>query len=88
MFLDRAAEHVELQAVPVLAVPQVEGRVRRDVEQLRVLLPPLHPVVRPDERSLVIVRNMLVELDVLIVRDLALRTGPKSACLINCFCIH
>ena len=51
----------------MLAVPQVEGRVRRDVEQLRVLLAPLDAVVRPGERRLVVVRHVLVELDVLLV---------------------
>ena len=47
---DEDAPDVELDAVALLAVPQVERRARRDVEQLRVFLPAFDLGVRPGER--------------------------------------
>ena len=59
---DEHAPHVELDPVARLAVPQVERRMRRNVEELRVLLPALDARVRPRERVLEVVADVLVEL--------------------------
>ena len=80
---DEDAPHVELEAVALLPVPEVERRLRREVEELRVLLAALDPVVRPGERRLEVVRDVLVELDVLLVLDLALGPRPQRARLVD-----
>ena len=66
-----------------VAVPQVERRVRRDVEQLRVFLPPLDARVRPRQRIVEVVADVLVELLVLLVGDLALRPRPQRGRLVD-----
>ena len=67
----------------MLPVVQVERRTRRQVQQLCVLLLALHPRVRPGERILEVVRDMLVELVVLLVGDLRLRPRPQRRGLVH-----
>ena len=80
---DEHAPDVELEPAAVVAVPEVERRVRRDVEKLRVLLPALDPVVGPGERRVEVVGDVAVERLVLLVRDLALRPRPERARLVD-----
>ena len=82
---DEHAPHVELDAVPVLAVPQVERRARRDVEQLRVFLAAFDLVVGVGERRFEVVRDVLVELVVLLFGDFDLRPRPQRAGLVDRF---
>ena len=65
------------------SVPQVERRMRRNVEQLRVFLPSLDARVSPRERIVEIVADVLVELLVLVVGDLALRPCPQRGRLVD-----
>ena len=67
----------------MLAVPQVERRVRRHVQELRVFAAAFDAVVRPRERILRIVCEVLVELLVLLVGDVVLRTRPQRARLVD-----
>jgi len=50
--------------------------MRGQVQQLRVLVPALDAVVRPGERRLEIVGDVLVELLVLLFRDFGLGARP------------
>jgi hypothetical protein len=63
---DEDALDVQLHAGGLLAVPQVDRRLGRDVQQLRVLGGAFHAVVRPGQRVLVVVADLLVELLVLL----------------------
>ena len=67
----------------LFAVPQVERRAARDVEEERELLPPLHAGVRVRQRRLEVVRDVLVELLVLRLRDVGLGPGPQRRRLID-----
>ena len=80
---DEHALHVQLQPAAMLAVPQVERRMLRHVQQLRVLAAALDAVVRPRERVVVVVRDVLIELLVLLVADIALRACPQRARLVD-----
>ena len=64
---DEDAPDVELDAVAMLAVPQVERRPLRDVEQLRVLVAAFDLRVHVGQRRLEVVRDVLVELVVLLL---------------------
>ena len=74
---DEHPAHVELDAAAVLAIPQVERRPRRQVEEHRELLPSLHLGVRVGERRVDVVGHVLVQLVVLLLGDLALGPGPE-----------
>ena len=80
---DEHAPDVELDAVAPLAVPDVERRAARHVEQHRVLLASLDPGVHVRERRLEVVRDVLVELVVLPAGDLRLRPGPEGGRLVH-----
>ena len=69
----------------LLAVPQIERRALRDEEQLRVLLASLHFRVHAGQRRLEVVRDVLVELVVLLVGDRRLRPGPERRRLVDLF---
>ncbi len=60
------------------AVPQVEGRARGDVEQRIVADPPLDVVVYPQQRVLEVVRDLFVELPVLLVGHLRAAARPQG----------
>src|SRR5690606_16113035 len=53
---------VQLDAAAAFAVPQVERGTLGKIKQLRVFAAPLDPVMRPGQRVVEIVGNMLVEL--------------------------
>ena len=74
---DEDALHVELQATRQFAVPQVERCPLGDVEQARVLELALDLVVAPRGRVVEVVRDVLVELLVLVVADVVARAGPQ-----------
>ena len=80
---DEHASDVELDAVTLLAVPEVERRPLRDVEQEGVLLHPFGLDVGVGERRLEIVRDVLVELVVLLLGDLRFRSGPERRRLVD-----
>src|SRR5690606_30976352 len=80
---DEDALDVELEPPRRLAVPQIERRDARQIQEARVFALALDAIVRPCERLPEIVRDVLVELDVLAVRALAARTGPERFRLID-----
>jgi len=82
---DEDALHVELDARALVAVPQVEGGLGRNVEQLRVLGAAFHAVVAPGERCLVVVADALVERFVLLGRDVFLGAAPQGVGLVDRF---
>ena len=75
---DEDAPDVQLDAVALLAVPQVERRVLRDVQQLRVFVAAFDLGVHVGERRLEVVRDVLVELVVLLVGDLRSSAAPTA----------
>ena len=62
---------------------EVEGRARRDVEQLGVFLLALDLGVRPAQRVFEIVADVLVELLVLLVGDVRLAAHPQGVGLVD-----
>ena len=80
---DEHALHIQLDAAARIAVPQVEGRVLGQVEQLGVFAAAFHAVVRPGQRVVEIVRDGLVELAVLLVGDVGLAARPQRAGLVH-----
>ena len=80
---DEHALHIQTNTVARLAVKQVKGRPRRDVEQLRVFLPALDAVVRVGERWLEIMTDIFVELVVLLFGDIGLGPRPQCARLVD-----
>src|SRR6266853_1928401 len=71
------------EAAALLPVPQVEGRPRRNVEKLHVLLAAFDAVVAPGEGRLRVVGDVLVELLVLLLGDLRFRARPQGARLVD-----
>ncbi len=67
----------------VVTVPEVERRVRGEVEKLGVLGLAFDPGVRPGQRRFEIVGDVLVELLVLLVGDLRLGASPQGRRLID-----
>ncbi len=67
----------------MLAVPEVERRHRRNVQQHRVLGPALDARVHVRERRLPVVRDVAVELLVLLRRDVLLRPRPQRRRLVD-----
>ena len=61
----------------LLAIPQIPRGPGRDIQQAGVLLIPLHLVVRPGQRLFKVVADVLVELLVLLVLDIARGPGPE-----------
>jgi hypothetical protein len=80
---DEHAPNVQLDAVAMLAIPQIELRMRRDEQQVRVLLPTLDLGMAPGNRRLEIVRDVLVELLVLLFGDLRSRPRPQGGRLVD-----
>jgi hypothetical protein len=80
---DEHAPHVELQSPHRIALVQVEWRARREVEEARVLALALDLVVAPGERIGEIVREVLVELPVFLVRDLGAGQRPQRPGLVH-----
>ncbi len=80
---DEDALDVELHAAALVAVPHVQRRVRRDVEQLRVFAAAFHAVVRVGQRRVRIIGNLFVKIGVLGVGDLALGTRPQRGGLVD-----
>src|SRR5690606_38058155 len=66
-----------------LPIPQIERRDGRQIQEARVFALALDAVVRPRERLAEVVRDVLVEFDVLAVGDLAARTRPERLRLID-----
>ena len=63
---DEHTPHIQLQAPRGLLLPQVERRASGDIQQARVLALALHLVVAPGERLGEVVREVLIELLVLL----------------------
>jgi hypothetical protein len=80
---DEDALDVQLHARALVAVVEVERRLGRDVEQLRVLAAALDLVVGVGQRRVAVVAHLLVELLVLRVGDLALGTRPQRRGLVD-----
>ncbi len=68
-----------------IALPEVERRAPRKIEQARVLALALDAVVTPGKRIGEVVRQMLVQLAVLLVADLRTRPRPQRLRLIDGF---
>ena len=69
----------------MVALVQVERGARRDVQQLRVFGVALDLVVAPGQRVFEVVRQRLVEVVVLLGRDVLLGTRPQGAGLVDLF---
>ena len=80
---DEDALHVELHAVAGSALEHVERGAGRDVEQLRVFLLAFDAGMRPGQRVLEIVGDVLVELLVLLFGDLVLGAPTERAGLVD-----
>ena len=75
---DEDAPHVELQPARRIALPQIERRAAGHVEQARVFALAFDLVVAPGERIGVVVGDVLIELLVLVVRDLGARPASTA----------
>ena len=73
---DEHAFHIELDAVLGFVIPQIERCTGRHVEQLGVLLAAFHAGMRPGQRIIVVVSDMLVERLVFIVGNFVFGTRP------------
>ena len=82
---DEDAAHVQLDAAPVFAIPQVEGGVGRQVQQHRVLLLAFDARMHMRERRLEVMRHVLVKLIVLIVVDFLARSRPQRGGTVDRF---
>mmetsp|Transcript_59388 Transcript_59388/g.140260 ORF Transcript_59388/g.140260 Transcript_59388/m.140260 type:complete len:682 (-) Transcript_59388:1318-3363(-) len=80
---DEDALDVELHTAALVTVPQVEGRLLRDVEQLGVLAAALDAVVRVGQWCFGVIGDLLVELLVLLSRDVALAARPQGRGLVD-----
>ena len=80
---DEHAADVELDAAPVLAIPEIERRALRHEEQLREFLTAFDSGVHVRERRLEVVADVLVELVVLLVGDLRLGPRPQRRGLVD-----
>jgi hypothetical protein len=68
-----------------IPLPEVERRARRKIEQAGVLALALDTVVTPGERIGEVVRQMLVELAIVLVTDFRTRPRPQRLRLIDGF---
>ncbi len=82
---DEDALHVELEAAGLVTLPEIERRVRRHVEEAGVIAPAFDPVVAPGERVDAVVREVLVELAIVLVIDVAFRSRPECLGVIDRF---
>ena len=82
---DENAPHVQLQAARRLAMPQVERRARRHVQQAGVFLLALDLAVRPRERIGEVVSDVAVELLVFLVLHLGARPRPQRLRMVDRF---
>ncbi len=79
------ALHVELETTRCFALIQIKRRTRRHVQQRGVFQLAFDLVMAPAQRVLVVVRDVLVELLVLLVLHLGARTGPERAGAVDGF---
>ncbi len=79
---DEDALHVESQAVLHVGREEIEGRALRDEQEPREELRPLHLEVLVGERRVEIVREVLVELGVLLLRHLRGPALPQGLALV------
>jgi hypothetical protein len=82
---DEDATHIELDAVAGGTFEEIEGGSRRDVQELRIFLLAFDTGVHMRQRIFEIMRNMLVELLVLLVADLRLGASPQGRSLVHRF---
>ena len=80
---DEHALDVELHATALVAVPHVLRRLGRHVKQLGVLAAAFDPVVGVGQRCLLVVADLLVELLVFGVGDVALGACPQRRSLVD-----
>src|SRR3546814_8854253 len=80
---DEDALDVELHATRLLAIPEIERRACGHVQQRSVFERAFDLVMRVRERRLVVVRQLLVELGVLLVLELGLWPRPERARLLD-----
>ena len=82
---DEHAFDIQLDAAALVAIPQIERRTSRDVQQLRVFAATFNTVMRVRKWRAVIMRNMFVEFVVLFWCDIRFAACPQSAGLIHSF---
>ena len=80
---DEDAPHVQAHSVALLAIPQVEGGMPGDVEQLGVLGTTFHPVVGVGQRPLEVMGDVTIELVVFLLGDLVARALPQGLGLVD-----
>jgi hypothetical protein len=76
---------VQLDAVSLLAVPEIERRAARQVEELNKLLPAFSLSMRPGQRRLEVMGHVRIELVVILLGDLRRRLRPERRGLVDLF---
>ena len=82
---DEHALDVQLDAMARVAIPQIERRLSRHVEQLGVLVTALDAGMHPGQWLLIVMRHVLIEGLVFLVRDVVLRACPERVGLVDGF---
>ena len=80
---DENTLNVELQPVLLLAVIEIPRSGLRDIEEARVFEVAFNAVIRPGERIIVVVRQMLIELFVLLVLHVLRGQRPERLRVIH-----
>ena len=83
VFHDEDPLDIELKAMPLLTIVQVEGCLARNEQQLCVLGSAFHTIVGVGQGLVHAVGNALVELLVLLIGDLTLGPGPEGGGLVH-----
>ena len=82
---DENSPNIELDAMALFTVPQVERGLGRDVKQGDVFHLAFHPVVDGYGRGLGVVGGRGVEIVVLLFGDVVLGPGPQRGSFVNHF---
>ena len=82
---DEHAFHIQFDTGFFVAVPQIERRFARHIQQLCVFSAAFHAVVAPGQRVFKIVADGFVKLGVLFVADVFFRSGPQRAGFVDGF---
>ena len=75
---DEDFAHIQSDAMLGFAIPEIKGRIGREIQQQCVLIGAFHPTVHAGQRGLEVVGDVLVELFVLFVADLVAILCPQG----------
>ena len=76
IFHDEHAPHIQLDAMLLLAIPQIERRMPRHIQQQGIFLLAFDLAMHMCQRRFEIVRHMLVKLRVLLLADVCFGSCP------------